>query len=306
MRKVWHAHVHRCRPVNPASEGAAEAGTLYIVPTPIGNLSDLSPRALRVLDSVDVVAAEDTRTTGAMLTHFGIRARLTALHEHNESQVVGSLLARLAEAQSVALVSDAGTPLISDPGFRLVDAVRSAGHPVVALPGPCAAVAALSAAGLPSDAFSFFGFPPPKAGARRDWLQAHVHWPHTMVMYESSHRIQGLAADLAPAFGASRQVALAREISKRFEQHWRGEAAALPSWLAEDDNRQRGEFVVMVAAGAPPDPEEAIDRLLRPLLEDLEPSRAARVVASALGERRNTVYRRAMALAGDAPPTAKE
>ena len=127
MRKVWHAPVPPCRSVNQANEGAAEAGTLYIVPTPIGNLSDLSPRALRVLDGVDVVAAEDTRTAGAMLSHFGIRARLTALHEHNESQVVGSLLARLAEAHSVALVSDAGTPLISDPGYRLVDAVRDAG-----------------------------------------------------------------------------------------------------------------------------------------------------------------------------------
>ncbi|WP_420427304.1 16S rRNA (cytidine(1402)-2'-O)-methyltransferase [Algiphilus sp.] len=292
--------------MNPANEGAAEAGTLYIVPTPIGNLSDLSPRALRVLDGVDVVAAEDTRTTGAMLSHFGIRARLTALHEHNESQVVGSLLARLAEAHSVALVSDAGTPLISDPGYRLVDAVRDAGHPVVALPGPCAAVAALSAAGLPSDAFSFFGFPPPKASARRDWLQAHAHWPHTMVMYESSHRIQGLADDLGRVFGRERRVALSREISKRFEEHWRGEASALSGWLAEDENRLRGEFVVMIAPGAPPDPAEAIDRLLKPLLRELEPSRAARVVASALGERRNTVYRRAMELAGDAPPAAKE
>jgi len=306
MSKVWHAPVNECRPVNQAIEGAAERGTLYVVPTPIGNLSDMSPRALRVLDTVDVVAAEDTRTTGGMLAHFGIRARLTALHEHNEKQAVGGLLARLAEHQSVAVVSDAGTPLISDPGYRLVDAARDAGFPVVALPGPCAAVAALSAAGLPSDAFSFFGFPPPKATARRDWLYAHQHWPHTIVMYESSHRIEGLAEDLAHVFGAHRRVALAREISKRFEEHWRGEAEALPAWLAEDANRLRGEFVVMIAPGPPRDPSADIDRLLKPLLREMEPSRAARVVATALGERRNTVYRRAMTLSADASPAPKE
>lgn len=292
--------------MNQAIEGAAESATLYVVPTPIGNLSDMSPRALRVLDTVDVVAAEDTRTTGAMLAHFGVRARLTALHEHNEKQAVGSLLARLAEGQSVAVVSDAGTPLISDPGYRLVDAVREAGFAVVALPGPCAAIAALSAAGLPSDAFSFFGFPPPKAAARREWLRAHQHWPHTIVLYESSHRIEALAEDLARVFANERRIALAREISKRFEEHWRGEADALPAWLAADANRLRGEFVVMIAPGPAPDPGEDIDRLLKPLLRELEPSRAARVVASALGERRNVVYRRAMALSTDASPPSKE
>ena len=288
-------------------EQTAAGGTLYVVPTPIGNLSDLSPRALRILGSVDVIAAEDTRTTGAMLAQFGVRARMTALHEHNEEQVVGTLLARLAEGQSVALVSDAGTPLISDPGYRLVGAVRAADRPVIALPGPCAAVAALSASGLPSDAFSFFGFPPPKPAARREWLSAHRHWPHTIVLYESSHRITGLASDIARSLEPERTVALAREISKRYEQHWRGAAPDMSDWLSADTDRQRGEFVVMIAPGPPRDPQQHIDDLLRPLLRELEPSRAARVVAAALGERRNAVYRRALALAdgADAPPASE-
>ena len=287
----------------PSPTPAAVAGTLYIVPTPIGNLSDLSPRALKILDSVDLIAAEDTRTTGSMLGHFGLRTRMTALHEHNEEQVAGTLLARLAEGQSLALVCDAGTPLVSDPGYRLVAAVREAGLPVVALPGPCAAVTALSAAGLPSDAFSFFGFPPPKPAARRQWLSEHAYWPHTIVLYESSHRIQGLADDLAQALGADRLVAVAREISKRFEQHWRGSAGELPEWLAGDADRLRGEFVVMIGPGPARDTQAHIDALLRPLLRDMEPSRAARVAAEALGERRNAVYRRALALAeaGDSP-----
>lgn len=291
----------------PSSIPGAEAGTLYIVPTPIGNLSDLSPRALRILGSVDLVAAEDTRTTGAMLGHFGLRARLSALHEHNEEQVVGALLARLAEGQSVALVSDAGTPLVSDPGYRLVDAVRAEGLPVTALPGPCAAVAALSASGLPSDAFSFLGFPPPKPAARRQWLTERAHWPHTIVLYESSHRIKGLAADLAAALGAERPVALAREISKRFEQHWRGRAEELPGWLAAAAERLKGEFVVMIGPGAARDSSAEIDALLRPLLREMEPSRAARVAAEALGQRRNAVYRRALELSApdvDGPPEA--
>lgn len=286
----------------PSPTPVAVAGTLYIVPTPIGNLSDLSPRALKILDSVDLIAAEDTRTTGSMLGHFGLRTRMTALHEHNEEQAVGALLARLAEGQSVALVSDAGTPLVSDPGYRLVAAVREAGLPVIALPGPCAAVTALSAAGLPSDAFSFLGFPPPKSAARRQWLSERAHWPHTIVVYESSHRIQGLADDMPEALGTERLVAVAREISKRFEQHWRGPAGGLSQWLTEDADRLRGEFVVMIGPGPARDAQARIDALLRPLLREMEPSRAARVAAEALGERRNAVYRRALALAeaGDA------
>lgn len=283
---------------HPSSRVAG--GTLYVVPTPIGNLGDLSPRALQVLSAVDLIAAEDTRTTGAMLAHFGVRARMVALHEHNETEVIGSLLAQLAEGRSLALVSDAGTPLVSDPGYRLLNAVREGEVPVVAIPGPCAAIAALSVSGLPCDAFTFAGFPPPKSAARRAWLGERAHWPHSLLLYEASHRILGLAGDLPGALGGERIVALSREISKRFEQHWRGPAAELEAWLRADSDRQRGEFVVAIGPGPAVDERARLDALLEPLLRELESSRAARVAAEALGLRRNAVYQRALELSASA------
>jgi 16S rRNA (cytidine1402-2'-O)-methyltransferase len=286
----------------PVSESApferVVGGTLYVVATPIGNLGDLSPRALRVLSSVDLIAAEDTRNTASMLTAFGVRTRMMALHDHNESDVAGGLIARLAEGASVALVSDAGTPLISDPGYRLVSAVRTAGLPVVAVPGPCALIAGLSISGLPTDAFSFIGFPPAKGAARQKWLQTYAAWPHTLVLYEASHRVAMLGEELPQLFGAERPICVLRELTKRFEQAWSGPAAELSGWLAADANRLRGEFVVVIGSGAEATGEEDVDRVLRPLLRALEPSRAARVAAEILGLGKNALYQRALTLAG--------
>jgi len=275
-------------------------GQLYVVATPIGNLGDLSPRARSILSQVDRICAEDTRTTGQLLAHFGIDRPLTALHEHNEERVVASLVAQLQEGRSLALVSDAGTPLISDPGYRLVAAARDAGLPVLAVPGPCAAIAALSISGLPSDAFVFVGFLPAKSGARRDRLTDLAGESRTLIVYESSHRIEDCVADLATTLGEQRRVCLARELSKRFEQSVRLPAAALLDWLRADANRSRGEFVLVIE-GAPPAPRSAFDveSLLRALLRELPPARAARVAAELTGERRNALYSRALALNGE-------
>jgi 16S rRNA (cytidine1402-2'-O)-methyltransferase len=198
----------------PASE--VRPGHLYVVATPIGNLGDLSPRALKILDGVDLIAAEDTRVTAALLAHFGVRTRLLALHEHNEAQAMGDVLDALRKDRSVALVSDAGTPLISDPGFNLVREARALGLPVVAVPGPSAAVAALSISGLPTDSFVFAGFLPAREEARRHRLQELAAEPRSVVLYESTHRIEDTLRELAALLG-ERRVCLARELTKLFE-----------------------------------------------------------------------------------------
>jgi 16S rRNA (cytidine1402-2'-O)-methyltransferase len=276
---------------------AVAAGHLYVVATPIGNLGDLSPRAQAVLAGVDRILAEDTRSSRALLAHFGIATALAALHEHNEAASSAQLVRELGGGASFALISDAGTPLISDPGFVLVREARAAGVPVVAVPGPCAAIAALSICGLPSDRFVFEGFLPAKSAARRARLQALAGETRTLVVYESSHRIADTLADLAELFGG-RSIGLARELTKLYEQSVVLPARALPGWLAEDANRGRGEFVLLIAgAEAQDDARGDGERVLRLLLRELPPSTAARLAAEISGVRRKQLYALALQLA---------
>jgi 16S rRNA (cytidine1402-2'-O)-methyltransferase len=273
------------------------AGVLYVVATPIGNLGDLSPRALEVLGAVDVVAAEDTRRTGALLSHFGIRARQVSLHEHNEPRQVPALIDRLSAGGTVALVSDAGTPLISDPGYRLVAAAREAGIRVSPVPGPVAAVAALSVSGLPSDRFVFEGFLPAKAQARRERLKALAEDPRTLIFYESSHRIADCLTDMREVLGGERRAVVARELTKTFEQVQGDRLAELCGWLAADADRSKGEFVVL-AAGAPESEAQAVspeaERVLRVLLAELPVKQAAKLAAGITGLGKNVLYARAV------------
>lgn len=283
-----------------------QSGHLYVVATPIGNLRDLSPRALEVLGAVDAICAEDTRTSGALLAHFGVRRPLLALHEHNEDQIAASLVARLRAGETLALISDAGTPLISDPGFALVRAARAAGLPVVAVPGPCAAVAALSISGLPSDRFLFVGFLPHKPGARRAALEALAAEMATLVIYESSHRIADSLDDLAALF-PQRRVCVARELTKLFEESHCAPAVELPAWLAANPHRAKGEFVLVIegAPEAAPAGQADVDRVLRVLVRELGASQAARLAAEITGVKKRELYRRAVEL-GSALPSGPE
>ncbi|MBJ6980254.1 16S rRNA (cytidine(1402)-2'-O)-methyltransferase [Luteimonas sp. MC1895] len=268
------------------------AGTLHVVATPIGNLADLSPRALDTLRSVAAVCAEDTRHTRQLLAHFGIERPLLALHEHNEAEVADRLVARLAAGDSLALVSDAGTPLVSDPGFRLVRAAREAGIRVSPVPGASAIVAALSVAGLPSDRFTFEGFLPAKAGARRERLAALAGEVRTLVFYESSHRIADTLADCVAAFGGDRPAVVARELTKLFETVLDGDLAALQAQVEADPNQRRGEFVLLVqGAGEDADARIAEGRRVYALLSaELKPSVAARLAAEITGAPRKALY----------------
>ncbi len=273
------------------------AGRLYVLATPIGNLEDLSPRAQRVLAEVALIAAEDTRHSAVLLRHFGVGTPLFAYHEHNEAEAARELLQRLQAGADVVLISDAGTPLVSDPGYRLVSAAREAGIEVLAVPGPCAAVAALSISGLPSDRFVFEGFLPARAQARRERLQTLATEQRTLVLYESSHRIVECLEDIAAVWG-ERELCLARELTKLHEESIRGSAAQLLDWLAADDNRRRGEFVVLAAGRA--DSAEAValdaEQVLRALLEELPPAQAARVAAKLTRRRKKDLYERALSL----------
>ena len=284
----------------PDARFRAMPGALYVVATPLGNLRDLTLRALDVLATADVIAAEDTRTTGNLLRHYGIVAQTLSLHAHNEDARARTIVARLAEGKSVALVSDAGTPGISDPGARTVRAVRAAGYPVIPIPGPSAVAAAVSAAGLAADAFLFAGFLPPQAKARRARLQDLAQLPAALVFHEAPHRIRDTVDDLRAAFGDARVLVVARELTKTFETVASMPLAAAPAWLAGDPNRERGEFVLIVDAPPPAAGEAALDaaalRWLVALLEELPPSRAARVVAAVTGAPRADVYARALAL----------
>jgi 16S rRNA (cytidine1402-2'-O)-methyltransferase len=268
------------------------AGTLFIVATPIGNLGDLTPRALEVLRSVAAICAEDTRRSGQLLAHFGISTPLVALHEHNEDALAQRVVDRLLAGESLALVSDAGTPLVSDPGFRLVRAARAAGVRVSPLPGACAAIAALSAAGLPSDRFAFEGFLPAKASARRERLQRLAGEARTLVFYESSHRIVESLADMRAAFGDDRPAVLARELTKLFETVLDGTLADLQARVDADENQRKGEFVVMVE-GAGDDMEARLSegrRVYALLNEHLPPSTAAKLAAEITGAPRKGLY----------------
>jgi len=270
----------------------ASTATLYVVATPIGNLADLSSRAQEVLRSVAAICAEDTRHTGQLLSHFGIGKPLVALHDHNEEAMAQRVVARLLAGESLAVVSDAGTPLVSDPGFRLVRAARAAGVKVSPVPGACAAIAALSVAGLPSDRFVFEGFLPAKGAARRERLQRLAGETGTLVFYESSHRIAESLADMVAAFGGERPAVVARELTKLFETVLDGSLAHLLATVQADDNQRKGEFVVMVQ-GAGDDEEAKIAegrRLYATLNEHLPPSTAAKLAAELSGAPRKALY----------------
>lgn len=273
-------------------------GTLYVVATPIGNLGDLSARARDVLAEVDLIAAEDTRHTRQLLQAFGLQTPTFSLHEHNESQKAAVLVDELTKGKSIALVSDAGTPLISDPGFNVVAAARAAGREVVAVPGACAAIAALSVAGLPTDRFVFEGFLPAKSGARRERLQELAHEARTIVLYEAPHRIATTLQEMADVFGEAREVAVSREITKRFESHYGGTLGELAARAKQDADFQRGEIVIVLRGSEIEQERSSIDadRLLRALTEELSPAQAAKIAAKLTGEKRSVLYERAMAL----------
>lgn len=280
-----------------AASGAA-VGTLYVVATPIGNLDDISARALRILRDVALIAAEDTRHSVRLLQHFGIATPLAACHEHNEREQGGRFLARLQAGEDVALISDAGTPLISDPGFHLVRQARAAGVSVVPVPGACALIAALSAAGLPSDRFIFEGFLPAKAAGRRARLEALKEEPRTVIFYEAPHRILECIEDMRTVLGAERPAVLARELTKTFETLKGLPLGELHDWVAADTNQQRGECVVLVGGWQAPEGEEAISgealRVLDLLLAELPLKRAAALAAEITGVRKNLLYQVAL------------
>jgi 16S rRNA (cytidine1402-2'-O)-methyltransferase len=268
-----------------------------VVATPIGNLADLSRRARDVLGQVDLIAAEDTRHTRHLLAHYGINTRLVSCHEHNEVQVAPRLLERLAAGEDIALVSDAGTPLISDPGFPLVQAARARGLRVVPIPGANAAICALSAAGLPSDRFLFLGFPPRTSSKRREWLAAAQAEPGTLVLYEAGNRALATLDDLAAVLGGTRRAVVARELTKRFETFLDGTLAELTERLRADPEQQQGEFVLLVegareAGGAAQAAEE--ERVLRILLETLPVKQAAELAARITGGKKNGLYKLAL------------
>lgn len=273
------------------------AGTLFIVPTPIGNLGDLSPRAQETLTSVAAIAAEDTRHSRKLLQQFAINNEVFALHEHNERERTQAIIERLREGDSLALISDAGTPLISDPGYVLVQQCRAQGIRVVALPGPCAITTALSGAGLPTDRFTFEGFLPAKPQQRRKTLSELVNEPRTMVFYESPHRILATLADLQDVMGGERKLVLARELTKQFETYLSGSIAEVVAQVQSDANQQRGEFVLMIA-GAPAS-EQAADtqtalRTVHLLREHMPLKKAAACAAEIHGLRKNQLYQLAL------------
>ena len=273
------------------------SGTLFVVATPIGNLEDMSPRARQTLAGVDLIAAEDTRHTGRLLSHFGVKKPLIALHDHNEDVLANELVDKLVAGCSIALVSDAGTPLLSDPGYRLVSAAHRRGVPVSPVPGPAALVAAISAAGLPTDRFCFEGFLPSRKKARADVLASLKAEPRTMIFYESVHRIAASIDDLCSAFGADRRAFLGRELTKLHEQCVAGTLGELRLQLEEGAIVGKGEFVVVVA-GAPEGARPALDTdlLLTELAQVLPGKDAAKVAARVTGEKRNALYRRLLGL----------
>jgi len=271
-----------------------EAGVLYVVATPIGNLGDISERALAVLRGVDRVAAEDTRHSAGLLRHFGIQVPLISLHEHNERQVAADVIARLVEGESIALVSDAGTPLVSDPGYHLVRTARAAGVRVVPVPGASALMAALSVSGLPTDRFLFAGFLPAKAGPRRSALEALRDERATLVFYEAPHRIADTLSTLLEVFGSERQAVLARELTKLHETILDGTLGELLARGRADPNQQRGEIVLLVHGAAAPegvglDPE--VKRIVTILAEELPARQAVGLAARITGEKKNRLYR---------------
>jgi 16S rRNA (cytidine1402-2'-O)-methyltransferase len=280
---------------------ARVSAALYVVATPIGNLRDITLRALDVLKAVAAVAAEDTRVTRHLLRHHGIEARLFSLHEHNEAQAGERVLELLRAGKPVALLSDAGTPAVSDPGARLVRRARQAGFTIVPIPGASAVTAAVSAAGLPEGRFLFYGFLPAKSAARVHELEALRTLGVALVFFEAPHRVREAIADLADVLGGERELVIARELTKLFETIHACRLGEALAWLDADPNRQKGEFVLVVQ-GAPAVGErqaEEGERVLAILLRELPLKQAVRLAAEIAGAKRNTLYARALALKGD-------
>lgn len=272
---------------------ASNPGTLYVVATPIGNLGDMVPRAVETLQTVALIAAEDTRHSSRLLSHFDIKTPCVAYHDHSDEQRTEQLIARMHAGDSIALISDAGTPLVSDPGYRLVRSARQAGIQVVPIPGACAMIAALSAAGLPSDRFAFEGFLPAKQVARCTQLQSLAADPRTLIFYEAPHRILETLQDMAQVFGPEREVVMARELTKTFETIKGDKVADLADWVAADSNQQRGEIVLLVH-GAPKPENEAMTpaqmHTMKVLLEELPVKQAANIGAKLTGLKKNFLY----------------
>lgn len=277
------------------------AGALYVVATPIGNLADISVRALKVLSMVNAVACEDTRNTGQLLTRYGLSCTLFAAHQHNEREVAQKIIARLQDGERIALVSDAGTPAVSDPGAKIIDAVRDAGLQIIPVAGASAAIAALSAGGLLPDQFHFIGFLPSKDRQRDTMLATLAHSSATLVFYEAPHRVVDTMDAMLRAFGPERRVVIARELTKLFEEIHRCTLAEAPAWLAGNAHRQRGEFVLLIEGT----PEAADDldeakRLLTILLDSCPVSQAATLAAKITGMKKNTLYTLALQMVGPA------
>jgi 16S rRNA (cytidine1402-2'-O)-methyltransferase len=282
-----------------ATRSARSGGALYVVATPIGNLQDLGRRAQEVLAGADLILAEDTRHSAKLLSHYGITTACRSFHEHNEARQVAQIVKRIAAGARVALISDAGTPLISDPGYRLVAALRQQGYSIIAVPGPSAAICALSVAGLPTDRFCFEGFLPARTAARRRLLRSLASEPRTLIFYESPRRLLPAVADLIAELGGERRAVLARELTKIHETVVDGTLAELGDWLEAHAEQRRGECVIVVA-GAPADAgadDAATEELLRVLLEELPVRRAVAVAVRLTGGKRNRIYRQAVALA---------
>jgi len=270
---------------------------LYVVATPIGNLEDLSARAVRILSEVDLIAAEDTRHSAKLLRHYAIHTAVVSVHEHNEREQAPRLIERLRAGKSIALISDAGTPLLSDPGFNLVCAARAADVPVIPVPGPCAAIAALSVSGLPPDRFVFEGFPPPRSAARRSAFEAMRAEERTIIYYESSHRIVDSLADMSDVFGPERPAVLARELTKKFETLLSGTLAELRARVVSGTSDQQGEFVVLIHGAAKTvDENLKTDHVLRVLLDAVPLKEAVTLAAHLTGVQKNRLYDRALAL----------
>ncbi len=275
------------------STTASNQGILYVVATPIGNLGDMVPRAVETLQTVALIAAEDTRHSSRLLSHFDIKTPCIAYHDHSDDSRVDQLIAKMHAGDSIALISDAGTPLVSDPGYRLVRSARLAGIQIIPIPGACAMIAALSAAGLPSDRFAFEGFLPAKQVARCTQLQLLATDSRTLIFYEAPHRILETLQDMRDVFGLGREVVLAREITKTFETIKGDNVAALVDWVAADSNQQRGEIVLLVH-GAPKQENEAITpeqiHIMKVLLDELPVKQAASIGAKLTGLKKNFLY----------------
>jgi 16S rRNA (cytidine1402-2'-O)-methyltransferase len=277
----------------------SQPGSLFVVATPIGNLKDISQRAIETLSQVDAIAAEDTRHSARLLEHYGITTSMVSLHEHNEASQAPKLVQRMLDGETLALISDAGTPLVSDPGLGLVRLAREAHLAVIPVPGASAAIAALSASGLPSDRFCFEGFLPAKAGARRKRLAALAAETRTLIFYESPHRIVDCLADMAETLGEERRAVMARELTKRFETIRGDTLAALSRWVADDPDQQKGEFVLMVHGAEQADRhelDEAARHTIAVLLEELSLKQAVSLAVKITGLKKNAVYQYAVSL----------